>query len=146
MLPGNEVDTNDNEDHILSEGTISCKLCNVSFCSAQDLAQHEAGPSHLRNQGLKMERDRLRLAGHDLPESDQEEVVEDEDDFLPEPLPENPSLVKTKSNPFHCPFCKIWVPTVTLLRFYHRSASPKYNYFPLLKEVKKFILFVSGTF
>ena len=100
--------------------TFSCKMCSVSFCSGQDLAQHEAGPSHLRNLGLKSERDRLRLAGHDLPESDHEEVAEEEEDFLPEPLPENPSSSKTKSNPFHCPFCEVWVPTITLLRFYHR--------------------------
>jgi len=101
--------------------TFSCKLCNVSFCSGQDLAQHEAGPSHLRNMGLKSERDRLRLAGHDLPDSDHEEVAEEEEDFLPEPLPENPSPMKTKSNPFHCPFCDVWVPTITLLRFYHSA-------------------------
>jgi len=120
--------------------TFSCKMCRVSFCSGQDLAQHEAGPSHLRNLGLKSERDRLRLAGHDLPESDHEEVAEEEEDFLPEPLPENPSSSKTKSNPFHCPFCEVWVPTITLLRFYHRSASATSNLVLRLKDVDKSIL------
>ena len=97
-----------------------CRLCSVSFSSAQDLSQHQAGPQHLRNEGLKAERDRLRQAGHDLPDSDQEEAVEEEEDVLPEPLPENPSTMRTKSNPFHCPFCQMWVPTITLLKFYHR--------------------------
>jgi len=108
-------------EHIMGHaGGLSCRLCSVSFTSSQDLAQHETCPQHLRNQGLKMERDRLRQAGHNLPESDQEAEGEEEEDFLPEPLPENPSSVRTKANPFHCPFCKVWIPTVTLLKFYHR--------------------------
>ena len=88
-----------------------------------------------------MERDRLRQAGHNLPESDQEAEGEEEEDFLPEPLPENPSSVRTKANPFHCPFCKVWIPTVTLLKFYHRywSFCTKISYCPWILHLTEFL-------
>jgi len=91
----------------------NCHLCRIVCHSAEHWEQHQTGQDHQQSLAEQAGIDKLRA------ESELEEVKEDQ----AIPLQENPLSYKTKSNPFHCPLCKIWVPTITLLKFYHRQCT-----------------------
>merc|ERR1719411_2545689 len=71
----------------------------------------------------------------DEKEVEAEEPVEPAEPEPLRPLGSNPSSVRTKRTPFHCPACKIWLPSVSVLRFYHSETSEhKFAVDSLLKE------------
>jgi len=112
-LMGLETAPNSGTINEASPGELHCQLCSVSFTSIEDMHQHQEGPSHL---------EMVQVA------ASQNEEIPEEESFLPDPLPENPTSFKTSTNPFHCPFCKVWVPTITMLKYYHSLTLQRFSY------------------
>ena len=70
------------------------------------------------------DRDRRRANGEWV-EYSEEEYEEEEiiDISKAELVPYSEEDGKGPSNPFHCPFCLVWLPSVPLLKFTHRYTS-----------------------
>ena len=82
---------------------LNCSLCEVKFTSREQLDHHLENPTHMEKAA-------------NVPIDEDESV-----DYVPVPLTaDNISSVRTKTHPIHCPFCKVWFPTITVLKYYHR--------------------------
>ena len=82
---------------------LNCSLCEVKFTSREQLDHHLENPTHME-----------KAANVPIDEDESE-------DYVPVPLTaDNISSVRTKTHPIHCPFCKVWFPTITVLKYYHR--------------------------
>ena len=86
---------------------LHCKLCDVRFTDKSQLDQHIELPTHMEK------------AQH-VPIEPDEQPPEPEP-YVPVPLTaDSISSVRTKSHSIHCPFCKVWFPSITILKYYHR--------------------------
>ena len=57
----------------------------------------------------------------DLPVDEDEKELKEPEAFVPIPLTaESISSVRTRSHSVHCPFCKVWFPSITILKYFHR--------------------------
>jgi len=120
------LDHNNSEEHALAEANqevYTCRLCKTNLTSTLDFNMHCDTQKHLQNMAAKQERDHLRAMGQFVPDSEDEE--EDEEKLLPEPIPDEGEPQRTRMSPWHCGFCNLWFPTITILRFYH-SVSEKH--------------------
>ena len=86
---------------------LECKVCGVKFTDRSQLDQHIELPSHM---------DKAK----DIPVEDNGHPPEPEP-YIPVPLTaDSISSVRTKSHSIHCPYCKVWFPSITILKYYHR--------------------------
>ena len=88
--------------------SLECQVCGVKFTDKSQLDVH------------------VELADH----LDKAKDIPVDEDNLPPPAPEpykpvpvtadSVSSVRTKAHSIHCPFCKVWFPSITVLKYYHR--------------------------
>ena len=50
-------------------------------------------------------------------------IPSEEDGCVPDPIPWEAQTERSPSHPVHCAVCNTWLPTVTILKFYHRWAA-----------------------
>ena len=88
--------------------SLECQVCGVKFTDKSQLDVHVGLADHL----------------------DKAKDIPVDEDNLPPPAPEpyrpvpvtadSVSSVRTKAHSIHCPFCKVWFPSITILKYYHR--------------------------
>merc|ERR1719232_1461472 len=83
-----------------------CQVCGVKFTDKSQLDQHIQLPSHLEK-------------AKDIP-VEPNGIPPEPEPYVPVPLTaDSISSVRTKSHSIHCPFCKVWFPSITILKYYH---------------------------
>jgi len=106
----------------LNKESYRCKVCKITCTALDDFNMHIAGPGHQHQVNMKQDRDRRRGNGEWVEYSDEEDEVEEiHDHSKPELVPYTEAEEKGALNPFHCPLCAVWLPTVPLLKFTHSS-------------------------
>ena len=86
---------------------LECQVCGVKFTDKSQLDQHIQLPSHLEK-------------AKDIP-VEPNGIPPEPEPYVPVPLTaDSISSVRTKSHSIHCPFCKVWFPSITILKYYHR--------------------------
>jgi len=87
---------------------LKCEVCEVKFTSRSQIDVHVQLPAHFEK-------------SKDLPVEEDEEELKEPEAFVPNPLTaDSISSVRTRSHSIHCPFCKVWFPSVTILKYFHR--------------------------
>jgi len=87
---------------------LHCKCCDVRFTDKDQLEQHVELPDHMEK-------------AKDIPHEELSFQQMNPQDYVPIPITgDSMSSVRTKQNSLHCPFCKVWFPTITILIYYHR--------------------------
>merc|ERR1719187_1744816 len=127
---------NDYQNHMQSEEhhyvesnqeTFRCSVCKITCTAIDDFSRHLSGPGHQHQVGMKEERDRRRAAGEWVEESDPED--EFPSNTPAQLIPFTETEEKCWSNPFHCPLCGVWLPTVPLLKYTHSSGADRGPFF-----------------
>jgi len=86
---------------------LHCKCCDVRFTDKDQLEQHLELPDHMEK-------------AKDIPHEELSYQAMNPEDYVPVPITgDSMSSVRTKQNSLHCPFCKVWFPSVTILIYYH---------------------------
>lgn len=112
----------EHEYNELNKESYRCRVCKITCTALDDFNMHISGPGHQHQVNMKQERDRRRANGEWVEYSDEEDEVEEIIDYSKaELVAYTEAEEKGVSNPFHCPLCSVWLPTVPLLKFTHSS-------------------------
>lgn len=103
---------------------LKCEVCEVKFTSKSQIDVHVQLPAHMdKSKVLFAHIYVITLNGvlKDLPVDEDEKELKEPEAFVPIPLTaESISSVRTRSHSIHCPFCKVWFPSITILKYFHR--------------------------
>jgi len=114
---------------------LKCEVCEVKFTSKSQIDVHLQLPAHLEK-------------AKDLPVEEEEvEEPKEPEPFVPSPLTaDSISSVRTRSHSVHCPFCKVWFPSITILKYFHRKSESSSRLFPCAFETFIYHLLTSSIY